>query len=159
MHPWLLHWPRLRPRAVLPAVAFSLLFSLNLWVLPTHLDLARWGSLGTRLLRSFGDIQRVSTWIRENTPPDATLMCSRAPVQSVLTGRTVYTYRFLHRIPSEPLFFERYQPDYVIFETRTPKSLQVERRVAGRFDLLTRLDSSYGPGTFTVYAAPETASP
>lgn len=152
-------WPRLRPGASLPAVAFVLMFSANLWALPNHLDLARWGSLGTRLLRSYGDIQRLSVWIKENTPPDATLMCSRAPVQSVLTGRTAYTYRFLHRFPSEPMYFERYQPDYVFFDIMIPESFKVQRRVATRFDLLTRLDSSYGPESLLVYAPPPGAAP
>ena len=152
-------WPRLRPGASLPAVAFVLMISAHLWALPNHLDLARWGSLGTRLLRSYGDIQRLSVWIKENTPPDATLMCSRAPVQSVLTGRTAYTYRFLHRFPSEPMYFERYQPDYVFFDIMVPESFKVQRRVATRFDLLTRLDSSYGPESLLVYAPPPGAAP
>ncbi len=66
------------------------------------------------------DLQAVSQWIEENTPEDAVLLASSAPMYSALTGRKVFTYRFAEgdRLPA---LLEEWQPQYVIFDGQSPK--------------------------------------
>lgn len=144
--------PGLRLRVALPGGLFALLLTLNLIPLRANLDPSLWGPPGVRLVESWIDIDRVAAWVEANTEANARLLVARAPMIAVLTGRTVYSYRFLDRLPPDPSPFERYRPDYVIFDNPTPDSRWLERATAREFEAVTRLDSAaYGPGALGVY--------
>ena len=99
------------------ALVLAGLFALNLARLPGAVapDPVRWN-----------DTERMARWVRESTPEDAVLLAYSAPTLSFLTGRRTYTYRF----PRGADLLERYRPDFVVFDGRTPETLR--SRVAER---------------------------
>jgi len=66
------------------------------------------------------DLFAIADWLRENTPPDAGLLCNQAPVLEHLSGRRCYTFRFLRKLK----LLERYDIDYIVFDQRNKQLLQ-----------------------------------
>lgn len=60
------------------------------------------------------DLITIGTWLRENTPEDAGLLCNQAPILEQLSGRRCYTFRFLRKLK----LLGRYDIDYVVFDQR-----------------------------------------
>jgi len=81
-----------------------------------------------RLGHRWTDNATLATWVEENTPEEAVLLCRRAPELAFLSGRTVYTHRF----PREPGMLERYDIDYVIVDAMIPEDLQRDIEAASR---------------------------
>lgn len=120
------------PRAgsLLPAACALLLFAVNVAELPRRLDRPQVSVDGRQvdLGASWDDTFATAAWLREHTPPGSTLLCFAAPVYAVLTGRTAYTYRF----PRGRDLLAKYDPDFVIFDMRSPATRPLESFVAGR---------------------------
>ena len=109
-------------RAALPAGIFLVvLFGMNIARLPAALRPETWtASGGGTQGQVWKDIDTVVSWVRANTPDGAVLLCSRAPIVSLLTGRRAYTYRF--RRSRDPL--TKYGIDYVIFDAEATPDLR-----------------------------------
>ena len=60
--------------------------------------------------------RQLASWIAQNTPPDAVLLCNQAPTLSLLSGRTAYTYRF----PRSADLLSTYEPDFVVLDGPQP---------------------------------------
>jgi 4-amino-4-deoxy-L-arabinose transferase-like glycosyltransferase len=63
-------------------------------------------------------LHSTAAWLRDNTPPDAVILCNQAPQIALLSGRGAYTYRYLR----EPAPLTRYGVDYVVFDSPVPKA-------------------------------------
>jgi 4-amino-4-deoxy-L-arabinose transferase-like glycosyltransferase len=96
---------RMPATAVLGVAAFAAMMMVNLVPLPRLLALRNKDTFTEKMYV-------VSAWVRTNTPPDAVLLCRSAPIISVLTDRTAYTYA----VPRSADMLSIYEPDYVIFD-------------------------------------------
>lgn len=114
------------------------LFTANAVSLPRRLA-PRDRPIGARAARG-QRWEELATWLRDNTPEDAVILCSRAPQVALLSGRTAYTYRFL-RTPA-PL--TRYGVDYAVIDSATPP--WILEYVQGRTDEYWELPSQV-PGS------------
>lgn len=113
---------------LLPAGAALLLLGLNVARMPERLEkpMVVVGGREVRADLMWRESDAVARWIRENTPSDAKILCFRAPIYGVLTGRTAYTYRF----PRGRNLVEKYRPDFVLFDMPSPENRERESRVA-----------------------------
>jgi hypothetical protein len=110
LDPWLSRFGRpalLRSVRAVPALG---LLCVNLLLLPHSLDARFWRDLDARTQ----DLARVATWLREETSPDAVVLCGNAPILSVLAERRAFTHRF----QPGPALLEEVQPGFVIFDWR-----------------------------------------
>ncbi|MFH1277332.1 MAG: glycosyltransferase family 39 protein [Candidatus Eisenbacteria bacterium] len=117
-----------RGGALLPAACVFLLLAVNVARLPGRLGTPQITVEGreVRMDGMWEETFATARWIRERTPPGSTILCFSAPVYGTLTGRTAYTYRF----PRGGDLLAKYDPDFVLFDIRTPASDDLEGRVA-----------------------------
>jgi 4-amino-4-deoxy-L-arabinose transferase-like glycosyltransferase len=114
--------------ALLPALPVAALLLLNASNLPTSLAAGEWQHQGVPHAQRWADLETVAGWLRENTPPDAKVLCVRAPSLAVLSGRRTYTMAF----PRGRDLVRRYRPDYVVYEAgRGPQPQHEELEARG----------------------------
>ena len=79
--------------------------------------------------------RQLADWIQANTAVDAVLLCNQAPIVSLLSHRTAYTFRF----PRSPDLIEKYRPDYVILDGQADPSFvqQVTKHMQRRLQVTT----------------------
>ena len=82
--------------------------------------------------------------LRENTPADAVILCSQAPILSYLSGRRAYTYRFQRS--QDPL--TKYEIDYVA--TDGPRSAALDELVRRRSEQTWRIPTRFATQEISV---------
>ena len=110
---------------VVGATVFGLLMAVNAGAMPTHTDPTR-GEHGQARALYWQDLIATAEWLRENTPADAVILCSQAPILSYLSRRRAYTYRFQRS--QDPL--TKYDIDYVAMDG--PRSAALDELVRQR---------------------------
>ncbi len=100
----------------------------NMVLYPARTDVERWEIGGIEQQVYWNDMHEVAQWLTANTPPQAKVLCNRAPVYTKLAQRRCYTWRFQRR----PEMIERYDIDYVLFDEPPPGNIvkEVERHAA-----------------------------
>jgi hypothetical protein len=110
------------------ATLLLLLMALNLVRMPQELGATKVTWMGVPAKLRWEDMYNAAAWIRNNTPPDAVILCHDAPVISLLAGRRAYTYRYPRKVD----LLTKYEPDFVLFDFRSPHTWELERAVDSR---------------------------
>ncbi len=137
---------RTRLETIVPGVGVGVLLLVQVVALPSALDAAsRPGEVGGTMGETWVDIAKIGSWLRENTPADANILCNRAPILSVASQRRCVSYRFLRGAD----FIERYDLQWVVFDAYAPPRLRkfVRDRSADR----TILESSVENGKIVIF--------
>lgn len=122
-----------------PVALAALLLGGFLVTFPRHADGGERAVGGGTWGAQWADVATVNDWLRENTPPDARILCSEAPVVSVLSERTAFTFKW----PRRAAILERLEIDYVVFTGPLPERLRafgghVRENAVERWDLPNR---------------------
>lgn len=112
----------------------------NLWYLPAGMDVASQpatnleGEVVEDVSRGepWEHVLQIAHWLRNNTSEDAVVLCQRAPMLALLSGRRCYTYRFGRGRD----LYRKYRPDLVLIDGPTPTWLTDE---AARHAKLTEI--------------------